>query len=741
MTSPRLLLIVESPTKARTIQRLLSLPGMQVLSSQGHVRDLPEKDFGIDVDKGFQAKYVIIPGKKKIIDQLRKACKEADQILFATDEDREGEAIAWHLAQVLGIPEEDVQRAVFHEITEKALRHAVEHPRPLDMHLVQAQWARRLLDRIVGYQLSPLLWRKIPGWRARSAGRVQSVAVRLLVEREREIERYQPHSRWTARTWWKLSQKVIGPLPARWVAPELGDSAEQLFRKYIPYLAEKGALLTRLHRKETRRNPPPPFITSTLQQEAFRVLGFSATFTMRLAQELYENGYITYMRTDSVHLSEEAIARARDFILQQYGEAYSEPRQFRSRIRNAQEAHEAIRPTDFFRLEVPLSDPAKKLYQLIWRRAIASQMTSARYDVLQYWLETSVDDSGEILKFAGEIRVETFDGFLRVYRILEETEKGESDDSEESSRISLKDLEQVLHPGKTRFLLVRLEACQKWTPPPSRYTEASLIRELEKRGIGRPSTYAPILHTIIQRGYAEVRNLPGKQVPVRSVMWTSEDGWKEETRQERLGAEKRRLVPTPVAHVVTDFLLHQFPEIMDYEFTARMEDALDQIAEGKLSWQEFLRKFYEQFSHRLKTSEHVNSRELLARTLQSLPGGEQWIVRPARYGPVLEIRNSHQGSSSRYISIPPPYRVDNLTVEQAEQLMQLPRMIGTLDGKPIELHATRRGFYLTWQNQWFPLNGHPDPLFIQEEEARAWIQSFQEQRNRSGRRQRRKSSR
>ncbi len=708
---------MESPTKARTIRRFLKDPSINVLSSQGHVRDLPEKEFGVDVQNNFQPHYVIIPGKKKIVHQLKQAVRQAQQVLFATDEDREGEAIAWHLAILLGIPPQHAQRAVFHEITKKAVTQAIRQPRPLNMALVWAQQARRILDRLVGYELSPLLWRKIRGFRALSAGRVQSVAVRLVVDREREIEQTPRKTYFTLRAHW-LPQHPTDPnipqLPTRY-SEHLPSSQE--VHNLITILAKHGATVQNLEETEEKRYPPPPFTTSTLQQEAHRLLHFPVNKTMRLAQELYESGYITYMRTDSVSLAEEAIHQAAQLIRQRFGNEYAHPRQYHSRVRNAQEAHEAIRPTDFSRESVPLSHDANQLYQLIWRRALASQMAPARFLKIQCTI--TVPHNAISGTFSGGLRTPLFDGFLKLYQ--DETTTQESH-TEPTTNLNPDTLRKYFQPG-TPLQLTYAQGTQRWQRPPARYTEATLVKELEKRGIGRPSTYAPTIATILKRGYVEIRNIPGEQRPVQIITW-NHGQFSTETRTETIGAERQRLVPTTLGFLITDFLTKHFPEILDYEFTAQMEENLDEIARGTLAWQDFLRKFYSWFHPKVELALQ-QKHERYERQLGTLPDGRTVLARLTPYGPALEIRPP-QGKP-HFISLPPTYRLDSITWEQAQQLLTLPKKLGQYQGQDVILRLTRYGFAIQWGNRWISLRNHTQPWTLTLQDILPLLQQHQNQ--------------
>lgn len=702
-TKQKVVLIVESPAKARTIQKILK-SGYAVGSSQGHVRDLPEKKFGVDIDKGFEPEYVIIPRKRKIISELKKLIKDAQLVLLATDEDREGEAIAWHLAHVLNIPEQQALRAVFHEITPKAIKQAVANPRPLDKNLVNAQQARRILDRIVGYRLSPLLWKKIRGQKALSAGRVQSVAVRLIVEREREIEQFKP------RVYFRISGKfAIQPErePLIKALMEHHPEQEEDAIRLVQTAATDSFTISSIEEKQVVKNPPPPFVTSTLQQEAYRLLGLPVATTMAIAQKLYETGYITYMRTDSVHLSDDAIKQAKQVIANMFGKEYSYPRQFQTRSRNAQEAHEAIRPTDLSRTDIPGTDVEKKLYRLIWARTIASQMAPARIKRTTLVIEGKKTP----YPFKAKTDIVEFEGFLKVYK---------TEDSEEATKLPALQENQSLYP-------VLIEARQVRSKPPSRYSEATLVRELEKRGIGRPSTYAPTVDTIIKRKYVEVKDIPGQLVDT-VIMQATPDSFTKKVIKERYGAEKRRLVPTQLAFVVTDYLTKQFPEILDYDFTARMEEQLDAIARGEVHWKDVLKEFYDSFSKQLERA--FNDNQFTGqRFLGKTPDGQDVYARLGKYGPIIQI-GAPGGGNVRFLPLPPPYRIDSVTLETALKIAQLPKELGKINDKPVLLKVGPYGFYLEYDGSTYPIRNLDDPLSVSIKEAQQIIAQHNEKGHR-----------
>lgn len=693
----RLLMIVESPTKARTITKLLGRD-VVVLPSFGHVRDLPENSFGIDVERDFLPVYEVVRGKEKVVKQLQQAVREHEQVLIATDEDREGEAIAWHLAVLLGLSPQDKIRAAFHEITKSALQKALENPRPIDMGLVESQVARRLLDRIVGYRLSPLLWRKVRGGTGLSAGRVQSVAVRLLVEKEREIQAFQSESYFSL----SVTLSKDGAQFRAGLASRL--ATEQEAERVLEALASACFTVKKVERKTHRQAPPPPFTTTTLQQEAQRHFGFSVSRTMTLAQMLYEKGYITYMRTDSVHLAPEAIEMARKEIVRRFGKEYSQPRQYTTKVKLAQEAHEAIRPTRFSRVRINESPDEQKLYRLIWMRALASQMADALIQRTTVEIGAQTGNGEEIL-FVARGRVVEFDGYLRLYR-----EEDEGDYAE-----------QELPPVEegAQLVLVAAQARQRWTAPPARYTEASLVRKLEQMGIGRPSTYATIVSTILKRGYAERRSLEGSVKQGVLLELDPQRGTiKRSTFEERVGAERNRLLPTPLAFTVTDYLVAHFPEILDYEFTARMEDQLDAIARGEATRLAVLSSFYSVFERQVSEALSENSPRLVVeRVLGTLPDGRRLVATKTRYGPAIKVEGREDGEV-QFVSIPPPYSLSSITEEKACRLLALPLVIGEMDGLPVELRLGRWGLYLHWNGVSVSLRNHRDPLSVSIDEAR-----------------------
>lgn len=716
-SKPRLLMIVESPTKARTITRLLG-GQVAVLPSFGHVRDLPENAFGIDVEKDFAPRYVVVRGKEKVLKELKRAAGDYEQVVIATDEDREGEAIAWHLAVLLGLSPQEKIRAAFHEITRSALQQALENLRPIDMNLVESQVARRLLDRIVGYRLSPLLWKKVRGGTGLSAGRVQSVAVRLLVEREREISAFRSESYFSVNAVFDIGGERFKAHLSSHLTDE--HEAEKLLRA----LASARFTVKKVEKKRHTQSPPPPFTTTTLQQEAQRRFGFSVSKTMMVAQMLYEKGYITYMRTDSVHLAPEAIEMAKKEIVKRFGASYSQPRQYTTKVKLAQEAHEAIRPTSFSRTGISESPDEQRLYTLIWTRALASQMADAVIQRTTVEVSARLDTEEEVL-FVARGRVIEFDGYLRLYN-----------DSEESEEKHFQQQLPALQEGDL-LTIVQAQARQRWTSPPSRYTEASLVRKLEQMGIGRPSTYATIVNTIIKRGYTERRSVVGSVKRGVLLELNIAAGTVNRTEfDERVGAERNRLIPTPLAFSVTDYLVAHFPDIMDYEFTARMEDQLDAIARGEITRLAVLRSFYWTFEKLINEALADNSPRLLVeRHLGTLPDGRALVATKTRYGPALKVV-AEDGSDAQYLSIPPPYSLTTITEEQAHRLLALPLTIGDIDGMPVELRLGKWGLYLFWNGVSVSLRNHRDPLSVSIDEAQKlllWKVKTQQAKNQNKR--------
>jgi DNA topoisomerase-1 len=689
------LVIVESPAKAKTIAKFLG-PDFEVKSSFGHIRDLPKKDIGVDIDNGFKPKYEISADKKKVVSELKSAAK-GSTVWLASDEDREGEAIAWHVSLALGLDPSTTKRIVFHEITEQAIKAAVAKPRTVDMKLVDAQQSRRILDRLVGYELSPVLWRKIRT--GLSAGRVQSVAVRLIVEREREIKAF------TAEVNYKISATFSAD--GAEVEAELNTKpgTEKAATDFLNSLLPASFKITSIEQKPGSRSPSAPFTTSTLQQEAARRLGFSVRQTMTLAQRLYENGHITYMRTDSTNLSQIAISAAKAYIDKNFGNKYSQVRQYKTKSASAQEAHEAIRPTDLSRLSAGADAQQKKLYELIWRRALASQMSNAAIEKT----EAVIDISGRSEKFIAIGEVLKFDGFLKVYgggkddKILPDLKVGQGLD------------------------LIRAEASESFSRPPARYSEASLVRKLEQLGIGRPSTYAPTISTVQDRGYVEKSDVEGEPREIKHLIL--EGGQlKTEVEQASVGQDRNKLLPTPVAEVVTDFLIKYVPDIVDYDFTAKAEAQFDDVADGKLTWQQMLEEFYLKFHPLVEKSAKADRAEAAqARELGTDPkSGKPVIARFGRFGPMLQLGETGNAKDKetpkpKFAPLPAGATLDNVTLEQALPMFNLPREVGkTEDGETIYADIGRFGPYVKVGKTFVSIKGQ-DPLLISESEARTLI--------------------
>ena len=698
------LVIVESPAKAKTIEKFLG-KDYKVLSSYGHIRDLKKKKFSIDVQHDFTPEYEIPAEKKKLVAELKKEADKADTVWLASDEDREGEAISWHLYEVLGLKPEHTKRIVFHEITKDAIKHAVENPRNIDINLVNAQQARRMLDRIVGFELSPVLWKKVKP--ALSAGRVQSVAVRLIVEREREIAafRSEPSFKVTAI----FTKEDNGKTHE--IKAEL-DHRFKNEKEAADFIASiKGATFTveAISRKPLRKTPAPPFTTSTLQQEAARKLGFTVAQTMRIAQSLYEDGKITYMRTDSVNLSDLAINTSRAEIISLMGEKYAKTRHFQTKTKGAQEAHEAIRPTYMNAQTIDGTAQEKKLYALIWKRTIASQMADAE-------IEKTVADisiAGHPYRFQATGEVIMFNGFLKVYQ------ESHDDDRDET----------VLPPLKQGESLARKEvtATQRFTQHPPRYTEASLVKRLEELGIGRPSTYAPTIQTIQQREYVTKGDKPGEERKY-TVIKLDDKGIRSEEKTETSGSEKGKLIPTDVGIVVNDFLTEYFPEILSYNFTADVEKQFDEVAEGHKEWKALMRDFYDHFHPSVESAMSVKSDHKVGeRILGEEPGtGKKVSVKIGRFGPVVQIGSADETEKPKFAQLRAGQSLESLTLEEALDLFKLPRTLGQYEDKTISVGTGRFGPYIRFADKFISIPKDMDPLEISLDDAVALINAKRE---------------
>jgi DNA topoisomerase-1 len=688
--SAKKLVIVESPAKAKTITPFLG-KDYTVKSSVGHVRDLPKKGLNIDIENGFEPKYEISPDKKKVIAELKAAAKDSD-VWLATDEDREGEAIAWHLTQALKLDPTKTKRIVFHEITKPAILAAIDKPRTVDLQLVDAQQARRVLDRLVGYELSPVLWKKVRT--GLSAGRVQSVAVRLIVEREREIKDFEAESSYKVTAVFTADaddQEIPAELQVK-----LPDAATT--EKWLAKVAPATFKVADIQQKPGSRNPGAPFTTSTLQQEASRRLGYSVRQTMTLAQRLYEAGHITYMRTDSTTLAGQAIKAAEDYIKKEYGADYHQVRQYKTKSEGAQEAHEAIRPTSFAKLSAGADDQQKKLYQLIWQRALASQMAPARLERT----EVSINISTQPEQFVAKGEILQFDGFMKVYG-------GTKDDV----------LLPPLKIGQT-LNLNKITATETFTRPAARYSEAMLVKKLEELGIGRPSTYAPTIHTIQTRGYVEKTDPEGKAREITE--FTLQNGHvNKQQNSVTTGADRGKLVPTGIADVVTDFLVKYFPRVVDYDFTKRVEDDFDDIADGKQQWEKMIAAFYKEFHPLVEKSEDIPRSEVSqARELGTDPkSGEPIFARYGRYGPMLlKGRIEDEDKKPVFAPMPAGATIDTVTLEQALEMFKLPRTVGTTsDGQEIKANIGRFGPYIQVGKTFVSIKPR-DPQTIDETEAR-----------------------
>ena len=698
------LVIVESPAKAKTIEKYLG-KDFKVLSSYGHIRDLKKKEFSIDVDKNFKPAYEIPADKKALVNTLKAEAKEAETVWLASDEDREGEAIAWHLYEVLKLKPENTKRIVFHEITKGAILKAIEQPRDIDLNLVNAQQARRILDRIVGFELSPVLWRKVKP--SLSAGRVQSVAVRLIVEREREIHAFKSEA----------AYRVIAVFLVPDTDGKLVEMKAELSRR-IKTKEEAKAFLNAcqgatftiedITTRPVKKTPPAPFTTSTLQQEAARKLGYTVAQTMMIAQRLYESGFITYMRTDSVNLSEYATASSKDAIIHMMGERYVHPRHFETKTKGAQEAHEAIRPTYMENQSIDGTAQEKKLYDLIWKRTIASQMADAELEKTTATI--SISKSGEVFTAVGEVI--KFDGFLRVYR---ESYDDESEQEDESRLLPPLKKGQKLEYGP-------IVATERFTQRPPRYTEASLVRKLEELGIGRPSTYAPTISTIQQREYVEKGNKDGEERTF-NVLTLKDSQIKDEDHSEITGAEKSKLFPTDTGTVVNDFLTEYFPDILDYNFTASVEKEFDEIAEGEVQWTSIMKTFYDQFHPSVEKTLSIKTEHKVGeRILGEEPGtGKTVSVKIGRFGPVVQIGTVDDEEKPRFAQMKKGQSMETITLEEALELFKLPRTIGEYEGKTVSVGIGRFGPYIQHNKVYVSLPKTLDPMKVTLEEAEQLI--------------------
>jgi DNA topoisomerase-1 len=701
------LVIVESPAKAKTIEKFLG-KDFKVMSSYGHIRDLKKKEISIDMDT-LEPDYEIPDEKRKLVSELKQNSKKAEKVWLASDEDREGEAISWHLCEVLGLDEQKTNRIVFHEITKPAILKAIEEPRRIDMNLVNAQQARRVLDRLVGFKLSPVLWRKVKP--SLSAGRVQSVAVRLIVEREREIQQFKSEPYYRVSAIFGLTHEdgsqseVKAELDTRF---KTHDQVEQ----FLELCKTAQFRVADIQRKPLKRMPAPPFTTSTLQQEAARKLGFTVSQTMMVAQHLYEHGFITYMRTDSVNLSSLCINTSKQEIIKLWGEEYSKVRQYHTSSKGAQEAHEAIRPTYMDQTEIQGTAQEKRLYELIWKRTAACQMADAQIEKTTVEIQVISDNqqlspNTQHPKFIAQGEVVKFDGFLKVYReSIDESENDIEQDNEDG---------HILPDMKKGDELQRREitAMERFTQGPVRYTEASLVHKLEELGIGRPSTYAPTISTIQQREYVQKGDKKGEE---RVITIDTLKGIKvtQKTRKELAGSDKGKLQPTDIGTVVNDFLMKYFPAIMDYNFTAKVEQEFDEIAEGKEEWKEMLKDFYKDFEPTVEKT--MNAREehkAGERKLGNDPkSGKPVFVKIGRYGPVVQIGTADDKEKPLFAQLPKEKGMNSITLEEALELFKLPRTVGTYEGSDVVIGAGRFGPYVLHNKKYVSLPKGEDPMTV-----------------------------
>jgi DNA topoisomerase-1 len=694
------LLIVESPAKAKTIEKILG-DDFEVRSCYGHIRDLEKDDMGIDVNNNYQPRYIVPEDKQKVVKELKQGAKKAKEVWLASDEDREGESISWHLAETLGLDPKITKRIVFHEITAPAIRKAVQNPRNINMDLVNAQQARRILDRLVGFELSPVLWRKIGMQRSLSAGRVQSVAVRLIVEREREINNFKSESSYKIEAVFSapdingktVSFKAEGPQKI---------SKQETAQEFLESCKNAEYAVADVTVKPAKRTPAAPFTTSTLQQEASRKLGYSVSKTMLLAQRLYESGKITYMRTDSINLSDTAIQDIQKEVKSSYGDKYYQPRKYKNKNESAQEAHEAIRPT-YMDAHTVTDEDSRRLYELIWKRTIASQMSDAEFE--KTTAKINISTNKESLAAHGEVM--KFDGFLKVY--FEGKDDGEDEEEDEG----------ILPPLRVNQKLdfKEMKAIQKFTRPAPRYTEASLVKKLEELGIGRPSTYAPTITTIMKRNYVEKRDKEGVKRDINILRLKKDNSVHKEVITENTGAEKSKLFPTDLGNVVTDFLKLHFKKVMDYGFTAHIEEEFDEIAEGKMKWNNMIDDFYKPFhtdiEHTLEKAERAKGERELGIDPQT---GKKVIARMGRYGPMVQIGNAEEEEKPRFAKLKANQSIETITIDEAMELFKLPRNLGVFEGSDVLVNIGRFGPYASHDKKFYSLDKEMDPYIVTLEE-------------------------
>ena len=688
------LVIVESPAKAKTLEKFLGKE-YKVMSSYGHIRDLKKKEMSVNLDS-FAPEYEIPSDKEAVVKELKKQAKAAETVWLASDEDREGEAISWHLSQVLGLDPKAAKRIVFHEITKSAILNAIEHPRTIDMGLVNAQQARRVLDRIVGFKLSPVLWKKLKP--SLSAGRVQSVAVRLIVEREKEIEQFKSESTYRVSAVFTVEGQEIKASLGH------GFKTEAEAEMFLLSCKDKEFVITDMEKKPVKKSPAPPFTTSTLQQEAARKLGFTVSQTMMVAQRLYESGHITYMRTDSVNLSSLCIGTTKDEIVKMHGERYSKPRQFHTSAKGAQEAHEAIRPTYISEHEISGNTQEKRLYDLIWKRTLACQMADAEAEKTTVTIEAEGVDA----TFVATGEVITFDGFLRVYR--------ESYDDD----VQTEETEGLLPAVKKgeRLDMKEVVATERFSQHPLRYTEASLVKKMEELGIGRPSTYAPTISTIQQREYVEKGDKKGEE-KMYNILKLSNGKVKKTTKKEVMGKEKGKLIPTDIGVVVNDFLMQSFPDIVDYNFTANVEKDFDEIADGKENWHKMMKDFYGKLEPMIDaTLQEKSEHKVGERVLGSEPGtGKPVSVKIGRFGPMVQIGIAGEDEKPRFAQLKKGQSIATITLEEALELFKLPRTLGEYEGETVTVGTGRFGPYVLHKKKYVSIPKEVDPMRLEMEDA------------------------
>ena len=715
------LVIVESPAKAKTIEKFLG-SDFKVMSSYGHIRDLKKKDFGVNL-KTFEPQYEIPADKKHVVSELRAQAKKAETIWLASDEDREGEAISWHLAEVLGLDPKETKRIVFHEITKSAIQNAIENPRHIDLHLVDAQQARRVLDRLVGFKLSPVLWRKVRP--SLSAGRVQSVAVRLIVEREREINAFNatPYYRVTAAF---LTAAQHAALPEAELDTRFAD--EKSATNFLEACRNAAFQVEKVVQKPVTRTPAPPFTTSTLQQEAARKLGFPVAVTMRVAQTLYEAGLITYMRTDSMNLSDFCKKSCEEVIKETMGADYHKRRAYHTHAKGAQEAHEAIRPTDMHRTDIEGTTQERRLYELIRKRTLACQMADAELEKTT----ATIAVGGRSEKFTAEGEVVKFDGFLRVYR------ESRGDEDTEFANDSTQGLLPAIAEGDA-LQLKTMKARQRFTPAPPRYSEASLVHKLEELGIGRPSTYAPTISTIQQREYVKKGDTEGSPRPYREII-LKDGNLTAADLTENTGGNRGKLVPTDTGSVVNDFLMEYFPEIMDYHFTANVEKDFDEVAEGKMNWTKLISDFYNQLEPVVeRTMKERTDHKAGERLLGTNPAdGKPVSVKIGRYGPLVQIGTPEDNEKPRFANLAPGQSIETITLEEALELFKLPRTLGEHEGQTVKANSGRFGPYVQLGKLFASIPKGEDPMTIdlpralelltakKDAEAKSHLKTFEE---------------